>query len=434
MDRSVAGARGMSATAFNCTQCGAGQDLLGGGRVRVHVCGYCGSELDVQDDFRVIAQFRDMVRPETPFDPGMEGTLWGVPFTVIGTIGWIEQYGRNVWTWVDHQVFSPTHGYGWLSVEDGHITFTRKTRDVPEPGFISAATIERSENRPTAQMDGRTYRYYGSGEARPTFIEGAFNYVPSMDERVTYVDLMCGHRMLTMASVSGEREYEITRLPPRTEVVTSFGLDPNRLPTPKGVHPLDTFERAPLQAFVRNVALAGGIVSLLIAAVLWPMGDTIVRSDQVSVDQPISIPFEVTRGDRLTRIAIWADAWNSWAWFEAELLDADGEAVAAFERGVEYYQGREGGESWSEGSQTSRTKLKLDEGQYTLELARTEGEVDWTNGQLAQRMQVTISEGHTNPWWLVGATILLLALGGAFLGQRALHNARRWSGSDWSDD
>ena len=29
---------------------------------------------------------------------------------------------------------------------------------------------------------------------------------------------------------------------------------------------------------------------------------------------------------------------------------------------------------------------------------------------------------------------LLFLLGGAFLGQRALHNARRWAGSDWSDD
>ena len=62
---------------INCTQCGAGLTVLGGGRVRTHVCSYCGAQLDVQDGFRVIAQFIDMERPKSPFDIGMEGELWG---------------------------------------------------------------------------------------------------------------------------------------------------------------------------------------------------------------------------------------------------------------------------------------------------------------------------------------------------------------------
>ena len=119
---------------------------------------------------------------------------------------------------------------------------------------------------------------------------------------------------------------------------------------------------------------------------------------------------------------------------QAELLDAEGETVAAFERGVEYYFGREDGESWSEGSQRVDTKVKLAAGRYTLELTPAGGEVDWGLGRLAREMQVTVSEGHTNPWWLIGAGVLLAGFGGAFLGQRAMHDKRRWAGSDWSDD
>ena len=40
---------------INCTSCGASQNILGGGRVKVQVCPYCGSALDAQKDFRVIA-------------------------------------------------------------------------------------------------------------------------------------------------------------------------------------------------------------------------------------------------------------------------------------------------------------------------------------------------------------------------------------------
>ncbi len=419
---------------FNCTSCGAGQDLLGGGRVRVHVCSYCGAELDVQDDFRIIAQFRDMDRPRTPFDLGMEGTLWGVPFTVIGTIEWIEHYAGRSWVWIDHQVYSPTHGYGWLTVEDGHITYARKTRDMPSPPNVSNAKIETSEHRPTVQMGGRSYRYYGSGDARPTFIEGAFNYVPSMDDRIRYVSLVCGHRMLDIVESGGEIEYELIQLPDRGEVAASFGLDPARLPAPSGVHVLDEIERSPDQLFVRNVALAGGAMAAVLALAFWAMGQQVVRTERLPISAPITVPFEITQGNRLTNVEIWADASNSWAWFEAELFDAEGEPVAAFERGVEYYFGREGGESWSEGSQRAGTKLKLAAGTYTLEVAPAGGEVDWTGGRIAREMQVTVSQGHTNPWWLIGAGALLLLLGGAFLGQRALHEKRRWAGSDWSDD
>ena len=43
--------------------------------------------------------------------------MGAVPFTVIGTIAWVEYYAQRSWHWVDHQVYSPTHGYGWLTVE-----------------------------------------------------------------------------------------------------------------------------------------------------------------------------------------------------------------------------------------------------------------------------------------------------------------------------
>ena len=114
---------------LNCTQCGAGLDVLGGGRVKTHVCSYCGAELDAQDDYKVIQQFRDMKRPDTPFDLGMTGTLWGAEFTVIGTMAWAEYYAGKSWHWVDHQIFSPTHGYAWLTVENGFVTFARKSRE-----------------------------------------------------------------------------------------------------------------------------------------------------------------------------------------------------------------------------------------------------------------------------------------------------------------
>jgi hypothetical protein len=200
------------------------------------------------------------------------------------------------------------------------------------------------------------------------------------------------------------------------------------------VHVLDEIERTPLQNFMRNVSIGAGVVSILLALAFWGFGREVADTGTLSIGDPIEVPFEITRGDRLTGIEIWANATNSWTWFEAELLDAAGQPVAAFERGVEYYFGSEGGESWVEGSQTVNTRLRLPEGEYTLELTPAGGEVDWSSGQMARQMRVTVSEGQTNPLWLILSGMLLILFGGAFLGQRLLHNKRRWAGSDWSDD
>lgn len=424
----------VEAKQFNCTECGAGLDVLGGGRVKVHACSYCGAQLDAQDDYRVIARYRDMVRPETCFDLGMTGTLWGAEFTIIGTIAWIERYAGQVWQWVEHQIYSPTHGYAWLKLDNGFVTFSRKSRAVPNPPRLGEATIENAESRPVVSLKGQRFRYYGSGRARPTFIEGEFNFVPRMEDRIRYVSLLGKTQMLDIVESNSEREYIVSDFPDQAEVLLGFGVPPERLPHPRGVHPLQLLDRSPLQLFARNLFLAAAVIALVGMFITWASGERVASSPRVSVAEGISLPFSVTKENRLTEIVIWADSRNSWAWFDAELTDETGETVAAFEDGVAYYQGREGGESWSEGSQRAKTKLALPPGSYQLDVALSNAEVDWRNGRLASQMQVSVRQGLMNPLWLMLSTILFGVLGGAFLVGRFFHNARRWAGSDWSDD
>ncbi|WP_170351209.1 hypothetical protein [Ruegeria atlantica] len=51
-------------TSINCTSCGAGMDVFGGGRVMVQICEFCGSELDAQNSYKVL---RKLVLSQTLF-------------------------------------------------------------------------------------------------------------------------------------------------------------------------------------------------------------------------------------------------------------------------------------------------------------------------------------------------------------------------------
>ena len=415
---------------FNCTSCGAGLDALGGGRVRTHVGPCCGAELDAQDDYKVLRQFRDMERPRTPFQLGMTGTFWGVEFTVIGTMAWSEYHDGRSWHWVDHQLYSPTHGYAWLTVENGHVTFARKSRSMSRPASISDSAIENAENRPSVRFRDKTFVYYGSGRASPNFIEGEFNFRPDMDDSIRYVSLMGGEEMLDIVESRTEREYEISVLPDQAALFESFGIAPRDRPRAIGTHALDALDRSPLQLFTRNLFLLGAVLAVFVAIVMTYLGSEIAKSQTARAGSEIELPFTVTNGRVLTEIELWADVHNSWAWFEAELTDDEDETVAAFEDGVQFYKGSD----WSEGSQRRRVRMYLEPGEYTLYLSLTEAEVDWSGGRKARNFRATVREGVANAWWVWGAAVLLALLAFIFLGERFLRHHARWSGSDWSDD
>ena len=102
-------------SSIRCTACGAPLTLHGGGhKIQTLNCAYCGAVMDARHDFAVLAQFANQHRPECPLELGMQGKLKGVDFTIIGMIAWFAE-GE----WVDLLLYSPTHGYAWLSYEQG---------------------------------------------------------------------------------------------------------------------------------------------------------------------------------------------------------------------------------------------------------------------------------------------------------------------------
>src|SRR3712207_7000282 len=64
--------------------------------------------------------------------------------------------------WVSHQLFSPTHDYSWLTYDNGHVIFSRRTRDVPEPPLpIPFASrpggAQRRSEEHTSELQSRQY-------------------------------------------------------------------------------------------------------------------------------------------------------------------------------------------------------------------------------------------------------------------------------------
>ncbi|MWB76681.1 DUF4178 domain-containing protein [Pseudooceanicola sp. 216_PA32_1] len=421
--------------AINCTNCGAGLDVLGGGRVMSHVCGYCGSELDAQDNYRVLRRYADLVRPDSPLAIGMTGTLDGVAFTVIGTLGMEESWHGEYWRWVEHQLYSPTHGYVWLSWEDGHLVWTRKYRGHVDPMWISTDRVEAAETRPTAYSRGVRFRYYETTDARIAFVEGEFNWRPRLGDRSTSVSMLADGAMLSYTGSAVEREIELTTYPDQAATLAAFGADPR--PRPRRVHPVQPMPDGGTVRFLVTWGLILAVFSLVLGVFMSALvGREVLNTGPIPVARlPAEVTFELTDTRRLTVIEVATDVSNSWAWLELSVTDPEDEPVFEVGREVGFYSGRDNEGSWTEGSR--RTTFRFHPampGTYTAELSVPESETWQRGGAAIGQVRMSVTEGRSSGFWLFLLGGLFILVGVAAALRRGIRRRARWRGSDWVDE
>ncbi|MEO9947667.1 MAG: DUF4178 domain-containing protein [Roseobacter sp.] len=420
---------------INCNSCGAGLDVLGGGRVQVMVCGYCGSELDAQDNFAVLRQFTDLKRPNSPFSIGMSGEIDGVSFTVIGTLGMMERWQGRVWTWVDHQLFSPTHGYAYLTVEDGKLSFTRRYRGYTRPAWITPTGVEIAEVRPTVRNSEGTFSYFETSTAEISFVEGEFNWRPEIGATTTSVSMLGDAAMLDFSKSATEEEILRTEYVSAAEVYASFGV--NDPPKPTGFNVLKPFVPGLHQRFFVISSIAFAVIALVMSVAL--IGSSSSRSAQNWTFKLSELPqetaFEITEKDRLALIQVGADVSNSWAFLGVSVTDPKDVPVFAAGRTVERYSGRDNDGAWSEGRKTSALRfIPRETGTYKVEVDVLEADTWLRQGPPAVNVTLRLQQGVTNGRWLQFVALIFALFGIYHIARPAYHQYRRMRHSDWSDD
>ncbi|MEW2918428.1 DUF4178 domain-containing protein [Ruegeria sp. ANG10] len=419
-------------TSINCTSCGAGLDVFGGGRVMVQICEFCGSELDAQDNYKVLRKFNDLERPHTPFSIGMRGTLYDVEFVIIGLIQHTERWAGRIFTWIDHQLYSPTHGYAWLTLENDHLVFSRRYRG---GGWISEHWVETADHPPIVRTSQGTYRYYETTHSEITFVEGEFTWRPKMGERTVTVTAMSDTAMLGFSQTGNEREAYRSIYVFKAEAEAAFGVALDL--GPYRVHPLQPFVEGRNYRFLRRTSLIFATICLVMAAVFHlSSGPAVLQNQIVELNaETVEVKFPLEADGKLAAIKVTGNVNNSWAYLEMELLDPENQPVFGAGRTIETYSGRDADGSWSEGSPFTRLRFRPEiSGTYTLALTVAEQNTWGRSGQYVSRLWVDVRSGVSSGKWLA----LLGGVFGALLmiqvGRKALHQRARWFGSDWVDE
>jgi hypothetical protein len=421
--------------AISCPSCGAGLMALGGGRVVLQVCAHCGSAMDAVDNYRLLKTFADRRRPETPFQLGAKGRIDGVDWTVIGVLGWAETWAGESWNWTDHQLYSPTHGYAWLTLENGHLILTRAWRGPLGPNWVTSQAVELAETPPTIRARSRTYTYYQTSDARITYAEGEFSSVAMVGDRVQSLCFLAEDEMLTLTQSGIEREVELSSWPLQAETWASFGLtSPGK---PWRVHPLQPYRPWSEEGFLCATGFVVAAASLVLGLFLLGAGEKVKTVPQPGTS-PLAFEAEVpiTQPRGLTQFVVETDLYNAWSGIEVEVTDPDDVPVFQIAREVGYYRGVEGGESWSEGDQTLTILFRPSAaGGYRVSLEVPEGGTgEGAEGSPINRLQFTAYEGKAASFWMWLVFAISLPIASVTLIRSWLHSKARWRGTDWSDE
>jgi hypothetical protein len=198
--------------------------------------------------------------------------------------------------------------------------------------------------------------------------------------------------MLSLEKTENEMNWSLGTYMPNAEVEKAFGV--SDLPKPWSV--------APNQPFTSSFYYTWGLVPLLllfiVAVFMIPFTGLTrtVLSQQITLPPmtnpqapqvAFSQPFEIKPRSNI-QITANAPVNNSWADLDVDLVNDQSQEVESVNVPIEYYQGVEDGESWSEGGQEQSAPLSsLPGGQYTL---RVEG--SWQNSTQPMPVNVKVEQ------------------------------------------
>ncbi len=414
-------------------------------------CTHCGAILDADEGQLQLVRLA-ATPPTIRLPIGSKGQLNAVSYTVIGYMKRCLMSDATT-TWDEYLLYNPQVGFRWLTCSDDHWNFVET---VP-PGDVEAAGG-------TARYAGKTFNWEEQDVTSTVAVLGEFYWKAGGGEQVWTTDFVRPPEVLSREIThggpdSGEVSWSHGTYVAVDAVERAFGLA-RALPRPNVASPNQPSSVPRLYAWwavMAALTLVVGIVfqararneqvvfmqcdlpAAATGAAATGGGDFGVPDAKPSGSKPdaqasgndaplagasgfdvsgsasrssgdegaifFSDPFQVRARENL-EIQVSSLATNFWLGIDGDLVDEQTGVVQEFSVPVEYYQGVEDGEAWTEGSRERSVYLSsLPAGKYVLRIV---GQQEPRNTPLhfAIRVRTNAPRIEHLLWALAGVSIL----------------------------
>ncbi len=426
----------VSAIGMGCPNCGGPLSLQIPDSSERVTCPQCDSLLDVNQGKLTWLKSLSPSPDEHKFDLpiGAKGTFAdGKEMTIVGAVVRSVTVDYIKYFWHEYLLYTPQIGFRWLIHSDNHWNFVEPV-NVAEVGDVFGGGT-------TVTFGGKTYKIFQDAPAVVEYVKGEFYWRVEQGETVRAIDYISPPFMLSNEMTGNEMSWSQGLYTPVRDIEKAFNVQD--LPKPWSVAPNQPFTGS--FYYTWGLGLLGGL--FVIAFLMIPLGgfSSVPLSQTVTLNPlpsqngsnpTFSQAFEL-KGNRNVQITVNAPVSNSWASFDVDLVNEASNDVESVPIDIEYYNGVEDGESWSEGGQNKDVVLSsVPAGRYML---RIDGQ--WQNWQQPLPVTVKVEQNITRGFNFCCAFILLLIIPLVNLIRKWMFESKRWSesmfstsGSSSSDD
>jgi len=343
---------------IKCPNCGAPLSLIGGGRIQTITCAYCQSVIDLNDNYKILAKFKNVHIPKSPFKVGMQGKINGIEWTIIGWIVYRDSYDIHD-KWSEFLLFSPLYGYGWLVYEDGVISFSRRVRDLD---------LRKWQNNPEKTLFFRKGHYILDDESYYSvidFVQGELNYIAKQGDRIECWDYSgVKGQSISIEKSNDELEVYYTQKLDAQEVYNSFKVDPKDQKIKKQT----VKERLKEELEDKKPLSYHSIIAIFITLIITILSSFSTNKVlYANINSSKEILFRITTSAFLTKIELNTKdnkTLNSYA----ISIYQENKKIFYIDRDSVYFSKHTLDNSWSKRANGADIYLKLDTGQYLMKV------------------------------------------------------------------
>lgn len=348
-------APGLSQKVFNCPSCGGGIILRALGQSVSVACRSCGSVIDAtNDNYQIISKASEQLTIEPLIPLGRRGKLHGVLWEVIGFM--VRCDGPGIYCWREYLLFNPMRGFRWLMEFDGHWNYIVMIKETP-------TTDIARKGREAGIYMGKTYFLFHKGIAKVSYVMGEFYWRVKVNEEVEVEDYILPPEILSSETSGAEVTWSMGEYLEPDSVRLAFQVI-TPMPVPIGIAP-----NQPSPVSLHSPKIVKNWKAFIVIVLLFQMLNIIRFKNeraysQSFVFQPqdvaktqVSPPFELKYGTTNVEFTLHSPVQNTWVEVQIDLINDSNGKTIEFEKGIEFYSGRDFDGSWSEGHQTASILL-----------------------------------------------------------------------------
>ncbi len=359
---------------MHCPSCGAGLTVKDE-RSELVVCDYCGSHLDVSKEEKTVLGKGSGKKWEFPLQLGDSFFRKTSKFEIIGRMAFIEDGDYDELT-RQYLLYNPRRGTIWLDEYQGQYSISGDSHVMP-----TSDPFAKRRGDTLKTYDKREWVTEGTGTYELVYVDGSLPWLAKVGDESDYAEF-------SEKSGSG-KQYEVQRIANEIEYGSGETLSIRAVRQATGKADLGgkaipkTARRAagvgkPQDAantrkwFLSIIVVA--VVTLLISGALnlycrstgRLVLDQSFFAEQLNTEAT-SNPFDVKNANDVIKVVVRANVSNAWMALDVGIIKGEDAVIHVYGSDISYYNGVEGGESWSEGSQSASTYIKIpDPGAYRL--------------------------------------------------------------------